>query len=41
MKLLEKVRANLNRKLMSSSVLKVLEEEELNGKMQKHNSKDL
>ena len=31
MKLLEKVRANLNRKLMSSSVLKVLEEEELNG----------
>ncbi|MBK6604969.1 MAG: adenylate/guanylate cyclase domain-containing protein [Leptospiraceae bacterium] len=31
MKLLEKVKANLNRKLMSSSVLKVLEEEELNG----------
>ena len=31
MKLLEKIKTNLNRKLMSSSVLKVLEEEELNG----------
>ena len=31
MKILEKIKLNLNRKKMSSSVLRVLEEEELNG----------